>query len=177
MATKTKRSTASSNGASAKTRSGKSSNSRTGKAKSAGARSANSSRRGSSSARSPQARSRSRPKRSQPTSNGSIAGAAADRTKAAGRAVAGAASKAKTPLIAGGTALVGVAAGAFAKNRLDGRSRGPLKRIGAGIGKPASKLGKLDLDTVKTTADKVSSYSRQASDIAAAVERTRKKNG
>jgi len=44
--------------------------------------------------------------------------------------------------------------------------------------KPTAKLdlGKLDLDTVKSTADRVTAYGQQASDIAAAVEKTRKKN-
>jgi hypothetical protein len=43
--------------------------------------------------------------------------------------------------------------------------------------KSAAKLdlGKLDLNTVKSTADRVSAYGKQASDIAAAVERTRSK--
>jgi hypothetical protein len=177
MPTKTKRSTASSNGAGAKRPTSKKTNANGTSARSGSAQSAGSKKRSASSARSSQAKSRARPKRSQPASNGSNVDAAVGRTKAAGRAVAGAAAKAKTPLIVGGTALVGVAAGAIAKNRLGSRSHGPLKRIGQGIGKSASKLGKLDLDTVKTTAEKVNSYSRQASDIAAAAEKTRKKNG
>jgi hypothetical protein len=77
----------------------------------------------------------------------------------------------------GGTALVGVAAGAIVKSRIESRSQGPLKRIGSGIGKSAAKLGKVDLGSVKSTAEKVNSYSRQASDIASAVEKTQKKNG
>ena len=184
MATKTKRSTASSNGAGAKSSAAKKTSANGTKARSASTKRASSKRGASSSARSSQTKQRSsqtkqraKPKRSQPASNGSIAETAADRTKDAGRAVASAASKAKTPLIVGGTALVGVAAGAIAKSRIESRSRGPLKRIGSGIGKSAAKLGKVDLGSVKSTAEKVNSYSRQASDIASAVEKTQKKNG
>ena len=101
-----------------------------------------------------------------------------DNAKSSGRAVANAASKAKTPLIAGGTALVGAAGGAVIKSRLEaGNSKkSPLKRLGSF--KPTAKLdlGKLDLDTVKTLATQMKSYGQQASDIAEAVEKTRKKN-
>ena len=110
----------------------------------------------------------------------SIKDTAIDKTKAAGHAVAEAASRAKTPLIAGGTALMGAAAGAVINDRLaTNRSKNPLKRIrGVSMPKPTAKLdlGKLDLDTVKSTADRVTAYGQQASDIAAAVEKTRKKN-
>jgi hypothetical protein len=125
-------------------------------------------------------RSQSRPKARSRSGAGSIKDTAIDRTKAAGHAVANAASKAKTPLIAGGTALVGAAAGAVVKDRLAAnRSNNPLKRLrGVSMPKPATKLdlSKLDLDTVKSAADRVSAYGQQASDIAAAVEKTRKKN-
>ena len=101
---------------------------------------------------------------------------AVDKTKSAGRAVAEAASKAKTPLIAGGTALAGAAAGAVLKDRLAGtRSKNPLKRLG-GVSLPKPDLGKLDLEQVKSAAERVSAYGQQASDIASAVEKTRKKN-
>jgi hypothetical protein len=54
--------------------------------------------------------------------------------------------------------------------------KNPLKRLGAS--KPMAKLdlGKLDLDTVKTLATQMKAYGQQASDIADAVEKTRKKN-
>lgn len=109
---------------------------------------------------------------------GSMKDTVIDRTKAAGHAVAQAASKAKTPLIAGGTALAGAAVGAVVKDRLDASgSNGPLKRLrGSSMAKPAMNLGKVDLDTVKSLADRVSAYGQQASDIAAAMEKTRKKN-
>jgi hypothetical protein len=95
---------------------------------------------------------------------------AVQQTKSAGATIADAAGKAKTPLIAGGTALLGVAAGAAMNSRLSGRSRNPIKRM------REASMPKLDLDTVKQAADRVSAYGQQASDIAAAVEKTRKKN-
>ncbi len=54
--------------------------------------------------------------------------------------------------------------------------KSPLKRLGGS--KPMAKLdlGKLDLDTVKTLATQMKVYGQQASDIADAVEKTRKKN-
>jgi len=103
---------------------------------------------------------------------------AVDKTRSAGHAVADAASKAKTPLIAGGTAIAGAAAGVVIKDRLGiKRSKNPLKRMG-GMSMPSlpKSATKLDLDTVKKTAERVSAYGQQASDLAAAVEKTRKKN-
>ena len=98
-----------------------------------------------------------------------------DGTKAGGRAVADVASKAKVPLIAGGTAIVGAAAGVALKDRLGAsKSKNPLNRLGA-MSMPKS-VTKLDLDTVKSAADRVSAYGQQASDIAGAIETTRKKN-
>jgi hypothetical protein len=89
-------------------------------------------------------------------------------------------SKAKTPLIVGGTALVGAAAGAVIKDRFDTkRSKNPLNRLrGVSLPRPTTKLNlsELDLDKVKSTAERVSAYGQQASDIATAVQKTRKKN-
>ena len=109
---------------------------------------------------------------------GSIADTAIDKAKTSGRAVADAAAKAKTPLIAGATALVGAAGGAVIKSRLEaGNSKkGPLKRLGDSKQMAKLDLGKLDLDTVKTLATQMKVYGQQASDIADAVEKTRKKN-
>jgi hypothetical protein len=124
-------------------------------------------------------RSRAQSRRTQ-NRNGadSITDRAIDKAKTSGRAVADAASKAKIPLIAGGTALVGAAGGAVIKSRLGaGNSKkSPLQRLGGS--KPMAKLdlGKLDLDTVKTLATQMKAYGQQASDIAEAVEKTRKKN-
>ena len=109
---------------------------------------------------------------------GSIADTAIDKAKTSGRAVADAAAKAKTPLIAGATALVGAAGGAVIKSRLGaGNSKkSPLKRLGGSKQMAKLDLGKLDLDTVKTIATQMKNYGQQASDIADAVEKTRKKN-
>ena len=91
-----------------------------------------------------------------------------------------AASKAKTPLIVGGTALVGAAAGAVIKDRFGTkRSKNPLNRLrGVSLPRPTTKLNlsEVDLDKVKSTAERVSAYGQQASDIATAVQKTRKKN-
>ncbi len=96
-------------------------------------------------------------------------------TKGGGRAVADAASKAKLPLIAGGTAIVGAATGVVLKDRLGAsKSKNPLNRLG-GMSMPKS-VAKLDLDTVKSAADRVSAYGQQASDIASAIEKTRKES-
>ena len=94
-------------------------------------RSSNGSRaRGASASRSrSRAQSRTAPNRN---GAGSIADTAIDTAKTSGGAVAGAAAKAKTPLIAGATALVGAAAGAVIKSRLgagSNRKRSPLKRL------------------------------------------------
>jgi hypothetical protein len=110
----------------------------------------------------------------------SITDAAVEKTKAARHAISEVASRAKTPLIAGGTALAGAVAGAVVRDRLaNNRSKGPLDRLrGVPIPKPSANLnlGNLDLEKVKSTADRVSAYGQQASDIASAVEKTRKKN-
>ena len=127
-------------------------------------------------------RSRSRAQsRSAPNRNGagSIADSAIDTAKTSGGAVAGAVAKAKTPLIAGATALVGAAAGAVIKSRLgagNNSKKSPLKRLGGSKQMAKLDLGKLDLDTVKTLATQMKNYGQQASDIADAVEKTRKKN-
>ena len=122
-------------------------------------------------------RSRSSSGSSSAKSNGAAAipSAAVERTKSAGRVVADAAAKAKTPLIAGGTAIAGAAAGVAMKNRLGlKRSKNPFKRMGkSSLTKSAAKL---DLKSVQSAAERVSAYGRQASDIAAAMEKTRKKN-
>lgn len=122
-----------------------------------------------------------------PSSKRNRSNGASSRAKRAGTgggrsrsAVAEAASRAKTPLVAGGTALIGVAAGAALRGRRDNRnSKNPLRRLrGAAIPKSVrnADFSKIDLDTVKKAAERVSAYGQQASDIAVAVEKTRKKN-
>ena len=106
------------------------------------------------------------------TSNG-----AADKAKGAGKTLGAAMSKAKTPLIVGGTAVAGVAAGAIARGRLGKRrSKNPLARLRA-LSVPKPSLDKLDLETVKSAADRVTAYGKQASDMASALEKTQKKHG
>ena len=132
-------------------------------------------------------RSSSTSARSKPRSNsqsrndvGSVAGSAVEKTKGAAHAIAATASKAKTPLIVGGTALAGAAAGAVIKDRFDTkRSKNPLNRLrGISLPRPTTKLNLsgVDLDKVKSTAERVSAYGQQASDIAGAVQKTQKKN-
>jgi hypothetical protein len=138
--------------------------------------------RSSTRARSKATKARPKSRSSAQASNGaaSFASAAVERTKSVGGAISEAASKGKTPLIAGGTALVGAAAGAVVKDRLEkSRSKGPLRRLrGIGVPKPglSLNLANLDLEKVKSAADRVSAYGQQASDIAGAAEKTRKKN-
>ena len=125
----------------------------------------------------PQSRSKPNSRSTAQSRNGaeSFKDTVVDGTKAGGRAVADAAAKAKVPLIAGGTAIVGLAAGVVLKDRLGAsKSKNPLNRLG-GMSMPKS-AAKLDLDTVKSAADRVSAYGQQASDIAGAIEKTRKKN-
>ena len=76
--------------------------------------------------------------------------------------------------------MVGAAAGAVVKDRLEkSRPKGPLRRLRAiSVPRPSGKLNlaNLDLEKVKSAADRVSAYGQQASDIASAAEKTRKKN-
>ena len=174
-----------------KTKSSKSSNSRSGtRRKGSGSERSTSAKRSSSSrsstngsrakgASAPRSRPRAQSRSAQKSNGaGSITDTAIDKATTSGRAVADAASKAKTPLIAGGTALVGAAAGAVIKSRLGAGSgkKGPLKRLGASKPLANLDLSKLDLDAVKSFAGQMKAYSQQASDIADAVEKTRKKN-
>ena len=156
-------------------RSGPSRSSSNGRAKSTGTRAKSSGSRAKSSNGRAKSSSASRARSTAQSRNGSasFAETAMDKAKTTGHTVADAASKAKTPLIAGGTALAGVAAGALIKSLAggNGKSRSPLKKLG-GM-KPAANI---DLDTIKTVADRVTAYGQQASDIADAVEKTRKKN-
>jgi hypothetical protein len=100
------------------------------------------------------------------------------KAESAGQSVAAAASKAKTPLIAGGAAIAGAAGGLLVKNRINA-SKGPMQKLRrVSLPKPNGKLNlsKVDLTTMKSTAERISSFGQQAADIAAAAEKTRKKN-
>ena len=126
------------------------------------------------------ARSKPRSNAQSQNGSGSIPGTAVEKTKGAAQVISEVASKAKTPLIAGGMALAGAAAGAVVKDRFSTkRSKNPLKRLrGVALPTPTKNLNlsELDLDKVKSTAERVSAYAQQASDIATAAEKTRKKN-
>lgn len=174
QSTKTRKST-STGKRSGSSRSSSSRSSSNGRAKSSGTRAKSSGSRAKSSNGRAKSSSASRTRSTAQSRNGSasFAETAMDKAKTTGHTVADAASKAKTPLIAGGTALAGVAAGALIKSLAggNGKSRSPLKKLG-GM-KPAANI---DLDTIKTVADRVTAYGQQASDIAKAVEKTQKKH-
>jgi hypothetical protein len=59
-------------------------------------------------------------------------------------------------------------------DRTRAASKGPLKLLGS-VSVPKLDLREFDLGTVKSVADRVA-YGQQASDIAAAVEKTRNNN-
>jgi hypothetical protein len=95
----------------------------------------------------------------------------------AGGKVAEFASKAKTPLMAGGAALAGIAGGVALKSRND--SRRPLKALRS-VTLPKSlknmDLGKVDLNTVTSAARRMQSIGEQVGDVADAADKTRKKH-
>jgi hypothetical protein len=121
----------------------------------------------------PSSNSRSTKSRSANSKAAASRNGASAKLSSAGQTVGKAASKAKTPLIAGGAVLAGAAAGALAKSRVDA-SKGPMRKLPS---MPSLNLSKVDLETVKSAAERVGSLSRQAADIADAAEKTRKKNG
>jgi hypothetical protein len=87
------------------------------------------------------------------------------------------ASKAKTPLLAGGAALAGVAGGVALKSR--NQSRRPIKSLRS-VSLPKSlknaDLSKLDLNAVTDAARRISSIGEQVGDVADAADKTRKKH-
>jgi hypothetical protein len=95
----------------------------------------------------------------------------------AGGKIAELASKAKTPLLAGGAALAGVAGGVALKSRND--SRRPLKALRS-VQLPKSlknvDLSKIDVDAVMDAARQVRSIGEQVGDVVEAAEKTRKKH-
>ena len=131
--------------------------------------------RSSSKSRSPQrkAASNRRPKSTSAAGKNGVP----SKLGSAGETVAEAASKARTPLIAGGAAVAGAVGGVLVKNRINA-SRGPMQKLRrVSLPRPNRALTrKIDLGTVKSTAERVGSLSQQAADIAAAAEKTRKKN-
>jgi hypothetical protein len=95
----------------------------------------------------------------------------------AGGKVAEFASKAKTPLMAGGAALAGIAGGVALKSRND--SRRPLKALRS-VTLPKSlknmDLGKVDLNSITSAARRMQSIGEQVGDVADAADKTRKKH-
>jgi len=94
-----------------------------------------------------------------------------------GGKVAQLASKAKTPLLAGGAAIAGIAGGVALKSRND--SRRPLNALRS-VSLPKSlknvDLSKVDVETVMDAARQVRSIGEQVGDVVEAAEKTRKKH-
>jgi hypothetical protein len=94
-----------------------------------------------------------------------------------GGKVAELASKAKTPLLAGGAALAGVAGGVALKSRNQGRRPiGKLKSVSLPKSLKSVDLGKLDVKTLTDAARTVRSIGEQVGDVADAADKTRKKH-
>ena len=91
----------------------------------------------------------------------------------AGGTVAQIASKAKTPLVAAGAVLAGVAGG-LAMRSQNHKSRNPLKKMSA----PSitDSIGKIDLDSLTSAAQRVGKIGQQVGDVAEAAEKARKKH-
>jgi hypothetical protein len=89
-----------------------------------------------------------------------------------GKKISTVASKAKTPLIAGGAALAGVVGGVALKTRTESKRpiRRPIKRL------RSTQLPKVDLDAITSAARKVRSFGEQVGEVADAADRTRKKH-
>ena len=94
--------------------------------------------------------------------------AAAAGTRAAGRAVAAAASQGKTPLIVGGAAITGLAGGLVANRRLRRSRRSRF----AGF---SLRDGSLDLDAVASAARRVGSLGQSVADMADAAQATQRR--
>jgi hypothetical protein len=95
-----------------------------------------------------------------------------DTVKKTGGRVKDAASKAKTPLLAGGAALAGLAGGVALKSRTE--SKRPTKRFRS-VQLPKS-FRNIDLDQVIEAGRRVRSLGEQVGDVADTAEKTRKKH-
>jgi len=91
-------------------------------------------------------------------------------TRAAGRAVATAASRAKGPLILSGAAAAGIAGAVAARNRGGSFQLKKRRRLG-GIALP-KRNGKVDLDSVASAAQSVASLGQQVADVASALDKS-----
>jgi hypothetical protein len=87
------------------------------------------------------------------------------------------ASKAKTPLVAGGAALAGIAGGVALKSRTENkRPVGKLKTRKLPESLRNIDLSKVDLDAVTKAAKRIASVGEQVGDVADAADKTRKKH-
>jgi hypothetical protein len=87
------------------------------------------------------------------------------------------ASKAKTPLVAGGAALAGIAGGVALKSRTENRRPvGKLRTRKLPESLRSIDLGKVDLDAITHAAKRIRSLGEQVGDVAEAAEKTRKKH-
>jgi hypothetical protein len=85
--------------------------------------------------------------------------------------VAEIASKAKTPLVAAGAVLAGIAGGLALRGQ-NHKSRNPFKKMSA----PSIDLSKIDLDSITSAAQRVGKIGQQVGDVAEAAEKARKKH-
>jgi hypothetical protein len=95
-----------------------------------------------------------------------------DAVRKTGERVTSLASRAKTPLLAGGAALAGLAGGVALKSRTE--SRRPIKRFRA-VQLPKS-MRNIDLDALIDAGRRVRSIGEQVGDVADTAEKTRKKH-
>jgi hypothetical protein len=108
---------------------------------------------------------------------GDAVGKAGDAVGKAGGGFARFVSKARTPLLAGGAALAGIAGGvAIGRSR----SKGRMRRLGSpSLPSKLTRvdLSKLNLDALTSAGRRVREIGEQVGEIADATERTRKEHG
>jgi hypothetical protein len=146
-------------------------------------RSSNGSQAKGSSSRSQASRKRSSggaTSRAKSTRRGAASGGRGAPSKAGGR-VAQVASKAKTPLVAGGAALAGIAGALAMRGR--NKTRNPLKKMSApsvpkGMSKSLDKvdLSKVDIDSLTSAGRRVGKIGQQVGAVAEAADWARKKS-
>jgi hypothetical protein len=95
-----------------------------------------------------------------------------DSVRKAGDRVTNLASRAKTPLLAGGAALAGLAGGVALKSRTE--SKRPTKRFRS-VQLPKS-VKNIDLERIIEAGRRIRSIGEQVGDVADTAEKTRKKH-
>ena len=101
----------------------------------------------------------------------------AEKVKHTGERVSEVASKVKTPLLAGGAALAGLAGGVVLKSRMEHRR--PIEKLRTRALPKSLRnidLGKVDLEAITEVGRRMRSIGEQAGDVADAAEKTRKKH-